>query len=113
MAAYFSYIVTLQSSKDNSKNANIDNQEQLHVLVSYKNCLVHKFRECVKSAAEIKHALKDQLVKELSIRFVDTVNTDSVDSTNSQLIYDLCGYLIHTRSSVLSCEHCKKIFGYR
>ena len=30
------------------------------------------------------------------------------ESPNAELIYDLCGYLLHTRKSVLNCEACKK-----
>nr|CAH0108888.1 unnamed protein product [Daphnia galeata] len=36
-------------------------------------------------------------------------NVSSIDVTNDELIYNICGYLLHSRSEVLECCKCKSL----
>ncbi len=90
-------------------NGNVDNEENLSVLVAYKKCLVNKFKESEDSAREVREALKDKLLKELSIRYVTKLAEKPTDSTRQCLIDDVCGYLLHTRRHVLQCKNCEKL----
>ncbi|XP_045034625.1 uncharacterized protein LOC123475690 [Daphnia magna] len=60
---------------------------------------------------QAKLTLKDKLLTELSIRYVDHIENQvsSSDVTNDELIYDICGYLLHSRSAVLECRKCKSL----
>lgn len=86
---------------------NIDNEEDMRVLETYKNCLLSKFKNCEKEAAQVRASLEDQLFSELEIRYIDKMPEQPVDEIKDELIYDLCGYLLHTRRSVLQCDDCK------
>lgn len=86
---------------------NVDSKENITVLVDYKECLVNKFKASSQHVAVIKSSLKEKLLKELAIRFVDELPTKVSDPSQDQLLYDVCGYLLHTRSEVLDCLDCK------
>ncbi|KAK4027606.1 hypothetical protein OUZ56_016654 [Daphnia magna] len=86
------------------RNANVDGKDSGEILVAYKQCLIHKFRECETEAKKIKMNLKDSLYKELLARYTTDIPDGPSDSTRDQLVYDLCGYLIRTRHEV--CETC-------
>lgn len=91
------------------QKANVD-LEKLQVLTNYNKCYLDKFKECEATAAKVKKKLEDQLVDDLSIHYVDKIsNTEEGDCTQNELVYDLCGYLLHTRNSVLQCDDCKKL----
>ncbi|KAK4024381.1 hypothetical protein OUZ56_009803 [Daphnia magna] len=68
------------------------------ILVAYKQCLVYKFRECEKEAKEIKKNLKDSLQKEFLVRYSNEIPDGKSDTTRDQLVYDFCGYIIHTQN---------------
>ncbi|KAK4026511.1 hypothetical protein OUZ56_027708 [Daphnia magna] len=89
---------------------NIDNEENLRVLVSYEECLLNKFKACEKEAARIRESFKEQLLEELSVRYVDVMdNQSSNDEVKHEMLYDMCGYLVKTRDSVwIHCPNCKK-----
>ena len=58
------------------QKANVD-LEKLQVLANYNKCYLNSFKECEATAAKIKKKLEDQLVDDLSIRYVDkTLNTE-------------------------------------
>ena len=90
---------------------NVDNEDELKVLVSYKKCFVDRFKEIEKKRMQAKLTLKDKLLSELSSRYVDEIEHqhDSKNVTNDELIYDICGYLLHSRSHVLDCPMCKPL----
>jgi len=49
-----------------------------------------------------KPSLKDQLLTELLVRFVDQICIPGkTDVTQDELIYDICGYMLHSRSQVM------------
>lgn len=51
--------------------------------------------------------MKDKLLDELTIRYVEVMPKLPVDVAKDELLYDLCGYLLHTHKSVMECEACK------
>lgn len=89
---------------------NIDDEENIRVLASYDECLVNKFKACEKDADQIRQSFKEQLLEELSVRYVAVMDDpESKDEIKDELLYDLCGYLIKTRDSVwIDCSDCKK-----
>lgn len=89
---------------------NIDNEENLRVLASYEDCLVNKFKACEKEAAQVRESFKEQLLEELSIRYVQVMeDATSTDEIKDEMIYDLSGYLLKTRDSVWAdCDDCRK-----
>ena len=93
------------------RNANVDDKEDLSVLVAYNDCLHARFKHCDKTSREVKEKLREDLLQELTRHYVDDIPYDpkKSDEIKDMLIYDLCGYLIHTRSSVVHCENCKKL----
>ncbi|XP_045024868.1 uncharacterized protein LOC123469721 isoform X4 [Daphnia magna] len=73
-------------------------------------CLLNKFKACEKEAARIRESFKEQLLEELSVRYVDVMdNQSSNDEVKHEMLYDMCGYLVKTRDSVwIHCPNCKK-----
>ena len=65
---------------------------------------MNKFKENEKEAAEVRESFKDKLLKELNIRYVGEMQNIPIEEVQDELIYNLCGYLLHTRKSVLDCE---------
>ena len=53
---------------------NINNEENLRVLANYDECLVNKFKDSKKEAAQLREYFKDQLLEELSVRYVDVMD---------------------------------------
>lgn len=82
----------------------------MRILVSYEECLVNKFKACEKEAVEKRASFKQQLLEELSIRYVNVMDDEmSTDETKDEMIYDMCGYLLKTRDTVwTNCDDCKK-----
>jgi hypothetical protein len=89
----------------------VDNEDELKVLVGYKKCFVDRFKKIEEDRKQAKLNLKDKLLTELSIRYFDHIENQvsSSDVTNDELIYDICGYLLHSRSEVLECCKCKSL----
>ena len=48
-------------------NGNVDCQERMHLLTSYKDCMLKSFKENVGQAASMRNNLKDKLLKGLII----------------------------------------------
>ncbi|XP_045022881.1 uncharacterized protein LOC116917466 [Daphnia magna] len=53
------------------EKGNVDNDEDMTVLVSYEQCLLNKFKTCEKESTQIRESFKDQLLDELSVRYVN------------------------------------------
>lgn len=89
------------------KNANCDSEENLRILVQYKDCLVERCKENAKAARELRESLREQLQSELMIRFVEEMEDNpQSDVTDNNLIYYMCGYLLKTRKWATSCPEC-------
>ncbi len=90
------------------QRGNVDNEEDLRLLVSYQKCLSNKFKACEKESKAIKDSLKEKLQKELFVRNVASMPDLPPEEVKDELIYDLAGYLLHTRTTVTECEKCRK-----
>lgn len=91
------------------RNSNVDQEEQLSNISSYKKCLLDRYKANTAALEEMKLLLEDKLLKELSIRFITDCNIHTKISVDDLLVYDLCGYLIKTRPFLIKyCEECSK-----
>ena len=102
----FRILLLYNPTKSVIRNANVDGKDTGEILVTYKVCLIHKFREYDKEAKEIKINLKDMVQKELLTRYASDIPDGPSDNTRDQLVYDLCGYMIRTRHEI--CHSCKE-----
>lgn len=86
------------------QRGNVDNEEDLRMLVTYQKCLSNKFKACEKESKAIKESLKEKLQKELFVCNVTSMPDLPPDEIKDELIYDLAGYLLHSRTTVTECE---------
>ena len=77
------------------------------MLVDFKNCLMHKFRDNAKAAADLRATIKDNLMENLATRYVNELPV-SKNTITSYLVYDVAGYVAKTRTRLTQCEECKK-----
>jgi hypothetical protein len=91
------------------RNGNVDTEDQLSILVAYKKCLVARFKTCESQRKEFKQSLKDQLLPELTVKYVDKLeNENHEDVTSDELVYDICSYILHSRSQVLNVKYANR-----
>lgn len=91
------------------KGSNIDNNEQMEILATTSKCLKHKAKQCDIDASDLKRALEDTLLNELTTRFVDSIPEPTTsDYIKDLLIYDICGFMLKARPCVTECIDCKK-----
>ena len=100
-------------SKIAVKGMNVDQKEGLHVLVSYTKCLLDRYKECAETSKAVKNELKNNLYAKLCERFInvsEVVNVvPSADLRTDRLIYDVVGYLLHSRRKCFEkCPDCTK-----
>lgn len=71
------------------KGSNVDSScDQMNLLVIMSKCLHNKAKECDISSSDPEEVLEDQLLKELTIRFVNTLPEPSTnDFVNNILVY--------------------------
>ena len=90
------------------RNANVDNEERMTLLTSYKSCLLDRFKEDAATAKAKRDELKSRLAK---IQYLDRDFPDE-ESRNKyleHLVYDLSGYMLHSRKGKIGkCEACWK-----
>ena len=67
--------------------------------------MVHRFKANVKEAAYRREELITQLEHGL-IFHSDSDSHDDTDTTVYHIVYDLCGFLIKSRRSLMSCDVC-------
>lgn len=95
-------------SKVTLRNANVQNEDDMRVLVNFKECLVAKFRNNKQAAIDLRTALKDELMANLVNNYVEEVLPLSSDRIHRMLVYDIAGYMMHTRSFLYSdCKECE------
>jgi hypothetical protein len=89
-------------------DGNVDDEERMHLLTSYKDCMLKKFRDNVKEAKVFRNNLKDFLLKGIiSSSSNQSINSkDELDLVQANSTYYLCGYIVHTRASQISCDSC-------
>ena len=72
-------------------------------------CLQRKAKECDIESADLKAVLEDELLKELTVWYVDYVKEPAgKDCIKEAILFYLCGYMIHARPSVTRCNDWKK-----
>ncbi len=88
-------------------NGNIDNEERMTMLTTYKNCMVKSFKENAEGAAAMRNNLKDELLKGLVYSTeCHRKSESSLDLVQSNAVYYLCGYLLHSRAPQINCQSC-------
>lgn len=91
------------------KGANVDSAENMDILVTMSKCLQRQAKECDIQAADLKAVLEDELLKELTIRYVSEIrDSDTPDFIRDIMLYHLCGYMLHSRANITECKECKK-----
>jgi hypothetical protein len=64
---------------------------------------LNKFKVSEKEAAAIRESFKEQLLSDLSVRYVTVMDDKmSTDESKDEMIYDMCGYLLKTRDRAMS-----------
>lgn len=90
------------------KNANVDQEEQLTNISSYKKCLVDRFKNNNKALEEFKYEIEQKLLKELTVRFISDCSITGKATVDDMLVYDLCGFILKARSFLVDyCKDCK------
>lgn len=80
------------------------------MLVTMAKCLQEHAKKSDITAKEYKEAIKDKLLDELTIRYVDDVSVEGTRDFNlNVMVYDLCRYMVKTRKHLTACEACKKL----
>jgi len=89
-------------------NGNVDCQERMHLLTSYKDCMLKSFKENVDQAASMRNNLKDKLLKGLIISNESEMASirDDLDLVQSNATYYLLGYLLFSRKDRIGCADC-------
>ena len=101
-------------TKDMVNNGNISNEERMHLLTSYSDCMRANFKDRTKEAADKRKHLQDILVDGLCFRQVDKSESGADLSKSAiDIVYDLCGLIIHIRSALIAkitnnCQVCFK-----
>lgn len=87
---------------------NIDDEERMEILTSYKTCMLKTFKDNVKEAADMRNNLKDHLLNGIiySCENERLSADDDLDLVQSNATYYLCGYIIHSREAQIGCEAC-------
>ncbi|XP_045026449.1 uncharacterized protein LOC123470331 isoform X3 [Daphnia magna] len=111
-ATSFLHIIRMMSlytpAKILLRNANVENDDHFRVLVDFKECLIKKFRDNAKAAADLRVAMKDDLMEELGKRYVNELPLSKEDRIGNFLIYDVAGYMVKTRENLFECEACRQ-----
>ena len=98
-------LCVIYRTKTKIRNANVDHSDRMFLLSSYVDCMVHRFKANVKEAAYRREELITQLEHGL-IFHSDSDSHDDTDTTVYHIVYDLCGFLIKSRRSLMSCDVC-------
>ncbi|KAK4037850.1 hypothetical protein OUZ56_029876 [Daphnia magna] len=111
-AASFLHIIRMMSlytpAKILLRNANVENDDHIRVLVDFKECLIKKFPDNAKAATDLRVAMKDDLMEELGKRYVNELPLSKEDRIGNFLIYDVAGYMVKTRENLFECEACRQ-----
>lgn len=88
-------------------DGNIDEEERMHILTSYKDCMLKSFKENVDKAKKMRENLKDALLKGLIFaKNSEMEQKDDLDLVQSNATYYNCGYLIFSRKEEIDCDKC-------
>lgn len=97
------------------KNGNVD-EDYMSLLTSYHDCMLSKFKENVKEAADLRHGFQEILQE--GFQYLEkfpfgqpTANSEfseEYDTANDHIVYDLSGYILYARSKMIKCHDCWK-----
>ena len=88
----------------------------MRLLTSYLDCMLSKFKETVKEAADLRLAFQE-IIQE-GFQYLEkfphgqpTTNsefTKEYDTANGHTVYDLSEYILYARSTMIKCNDCSK-----
>ena len=97
------------------KNGNVD-EDYMSLLTSYHDCMLSKFKENVKEAADLRLGFQEILPE--GFQYLEkfpfgqpTANSEfseEYDTANDHIVYDLSGYILYARSKMIKCHDCWK-----
>ncbi|KZS05411.1 Uncharacterized protein APZ42_031410 [Daphnia magna] len=90
-------------------DGNMDDQEKMHLLTSYKKCMQKVSREMLIKPQECARiSLKDALLKGLIFSTNNEMSNsvDNLDLVQSNTTNYLLKYLLHTRQDQVDCKRC-------
>ena len=91
------------------RNANVDQEENIRNISSYKKCLVDRYKHNTQALEELKYQMEAKLLNELTVRFINECDYLNKTSVDDLLVYDLCGYMLKARPFLIDgCDDCKK-----
>lgn len=128
-------------TKDAVSGGNVDQEEQVQLLVSYKECLLGKCKTETKRAEFLRSTMRSTIIEqlfdqrpenetseqdipisewprfpsfeelaleELALEEHDLPSEEEllIRKIKRYMVYNLCGYLLHSRKYLLKCEDC-------
>lgn len=97
------------------KNGNVDNDNDMTLLTSYKECMLQKFKQNTEEAKNLKLEMMEILEENFTYTndeedavLKENEVTEEQNSTSHHITYDLCGFLLHARQSMITCKDCWK-----
>jgi hypothetical protein len=91
------------------KGSNVDSEERLRVLTTFKDWLKNGYTKKKKENAEFKKFVKDILFKEM-ITSIEATNNVENGLTSDNIVYHIGGYLIKKFKKKSSCAICLTSF---
>jgi hypothetical protein len=88
------------------KNANVDQEERMELLSSYKDCMANRFKKNQQAIDKFKTQLKDSLMNGICYASLDSVDLPA-DTRTAHIVYYLCGYVLHSCRKIITCDECK------
>jgi len=100
----------LASALKGARGANVDEEEPMRLLTTYKQNLLAGCKKAKKDAADVRKELKDQIFRNLCFveNYANSQNlSDPSDLIKRNVVYYLCGYLLHSRVKLYGhCQEC-------
>lgn len=100
----------LASALKGARGANVDEEEPMRLLTTYKQNLLAGYKKAKKDAADVRKELKDQIFRNLCFveNYANSQNlSDPSDLIKRNVVYYLCGYLLHSRVKLYGhCQEC-------
>jgi hypothetical protein len=123
-------------TKDVVSGGNVDQEEQVQLLVSYKECLLGRCKTESKKAEFLRSTMRNTIIEELFDQRHENVTSEQdipisewprfpsfdelaleeqdlpseeellIQKIRRHMVYNLCGYLLYSRKYLLKCEDC-------
>lgn len=91
---FFRVLSVYYPVKETRKGSNVDNEEQAHVLASYKDCMINRTKTIAKEMTELRSKMKNKLIDGLSYVFNSEtqLQKEKTKTVSDNVLYHLCGY---------------------